>query len=162
MDVKRGDALADGVINPHDLLKYKGLRPTQRYISDELYKMYRGQGVDRRAVEMITRSMTNTARVEDPGDVSGFVRGDLVPYNSIKKLNSSVTSGKKLKAKPVLKGVNEMPLYKMEDWLARMNHNRLQSTVQEAALQGWSSYLGDKHPIPSLIEGKSFGRSKFY
>lgn len=162
-EVKRGDALAEGPINPHHLLKYKGLRSAQRYISDELYKMYKGEGIDRRAAEMVTRSMTNTATVLDPGDIPGFVRGDNVHYNSVKSMNKTLPAGaKKMKVSPILKGVNTAPHEKSEDWLARLNHNRLESTIVDAAKEGWKSYLSGRNPIPAAIQGIGFGKGKYY
>lgn len=161
--VRRGDPISEGPINPHELLPLAGLSQVQRYLSNSIYDAYRSEGVDRRAVETVVRSLTNTATVEDPGDIPGFTRGDTVPVSVAKTLNSRLGRERKpMKIEPLLRGVEIMPLEKTEDWMARMNHNRLRNTVIEAAQQGWKSAIHGVHPIPAAAYGAEFGKGKFY
>jgi DNA-directed RNA polymerase beta subunit/DNA-directed RNA polymerase beta' subunit len=96
-EVKKGDAISDGLIHPDDLLKHKGMLEAQQYIVDQLQDAYKGQGVAlrRRAIETVVRSVTNTTRVTDPGD-SGFLPGDVAPWTVVQDYNH-----KSLGQKPV-------------------------------------------------------------
>jgi DNA-directed RNA polymerase beta subunit len=163
MQVKAGDPLAKGPVNPHELLELTNVDRVQRYLSDELYDVYKDQGIDRRAVETVVRGITNTGRVDDPGDIPGYRRGDTVPLSSADNLNRMLPKGsKKLKADPLLRGVNILPLEKSEDWIARLNHQRLSDTIVEAAQQGWKSSIHGVNPIPALMYGAEFGKGPFY
>jgi len=163
MQVKRGDPLSEGPVNPHELLELTDMPRVQRYLSDELYGMYKSEGIDRRAAETVVRGITNTGQVEEPGDIPGFTRGDMVPISSVDNMNRMLPSGsKKMKIQPFLRGVNIMPLEKSEDWIARLNHRRLSDTIVEAAQQGWKSQIHGVNPIPALAYGAEFGKGKFY
>lgn len=152
--VSKGDALADGPINPHELLQLKGIEPVQRYLTDELYKIFEPHGIDKRHVETVVGAMTNTAIVEDPGDVPGFVRGDPIRLTTALWHNKRLPPGaKKMKVRPTLRGVEMAPFDLTQDWLALLNHQRLSDTLVEAAQQGWTSNLAGAHPIPPLVTG---------
>ncbi len=77
--VEAGDALTEGSINPHDILKIKGVRAVQDYMLQEVQRVYRLQGVEinDKHIEMIVRQMLKKVRVEDNGD-SDFLPGTLV------------------------------------------------------------------------------------
>ena len=77
--VEAGDALTEGSINPHDILKIKGVRAVQDYLLQEVQRVYRLQGVEinDKHIEMIVRQMLKKIRVEDNGD-SDFLPGTLV------------------------------------------------------------------------------------
>ena len=156
MRVQKGDQLAPGVINPHELLELKGVEPVQRYLTDELYKIYEPHGIDKRHVEVVVGAITNIGKVEDPGDVPGFVRGDPIKLSTAAYLNKKV-DGKKMKVQPHLKGVVVAPFDLTQDWMALLNHQRLQDTISEGAAQGWVSDLSGSHPIPSLVLGQNIG-----
>ena len=68
--VEAGDELTEGSVNPHDILKIKGVRAVQDYILREVQRVYRLQGVDinDKHVEVIVRQMLKKVRIETPGD----------------------------------------------------------------------------------------------
>ncbi len=70
ISVTPGDALMDGVNNPHDLLAIKGEKELARYLVDEVQEVYRLQGVkiNDKHMEVIVRQMLRRVRVTDPGD----------------------------------------------------------------------------------------------
>ncbi len=87
--LEAGDELTEGSINPHDILRIKGLRATQDYMLQEVQRVYRLQGVDinDKHIEVIVRQMLRKVRVDDPGD-SGFLPGtnvDVLEYEDINK-----------------------------------------------------------------------------
>ena len=83
--VEAGDELTEGSINPHDILKIKGVKGVQAYLLQEVQKVYRLQGVDinDRHIEVIIRQMLRKVRVEDAGDT------DPLPGSLVDILNST-------------------------------------------------------------------------
>jgi len=160
MDVKKGVAISRGPINPHEMLPLTGVEPVQGYLSNELHNVYGPHGIRRRNTEVVVKSLTNLTKVDDPGDFGPYVRGDFAPQTEIANLNRHNKGAKPIKHTPVLKGVNMLPLDMQEDWIARMNHQRLSQTVVEAAQQGWTSKLHGKHPIPPVVYGAELGKAK--
>ena len=77
--VEAGDRLTGGSLNLHDLMRLKGIEATQRYIINEVLRIYAAQGQDvaDKHLEIIVRQMFSRVQVEDPGD-SSFVTGDIV------------------------------------------------------------------------------------
>ena len=77
--LEAGDVLTEGSVNPHDILKIKGIRAVQDYLLREVQRVYRLQGVEinDKHVEVIVRQMMKNVRVENNGD-SDFLPGTLV------------------------------------------------------------------------------------
>jgi DNA-directed RNA polymerase subunit beta' len=86
--VKKGDAISEGLISPHDLVRLKGMMPAQNYIVDELQKAYHEQGVPlkKNVFETVVRSVGNSTRIVHPGD-SSYLRGEIAPYTKVKYFN---------------------------------------------------------------------------
>ena len=77
--MRAGDRLTEGPINPHDILKIKGIEEVQEYLVNEIQEVYRLQGVriDDKHIEVIVRQMLQKVRIEDPGDTT-FLEGEHV------------------------------------------------------------------------------------
>jgi DNA-directed RNA polymerase subunit beta' len=77
--IRAGERLSDGAIDPHDILRIKGVGAVQEYLVNEIQEVYRMQGVkiNDKHIEVIVRQMLNKVRVEDPGDTR-FLEGDYV------------------------------------------------------------------------------------
>ncbi len=77
--VRAGDRLSDGAIDPHDVLRIKGVGAVQEYLVNEIQEVYRIQGVkiNDKHIEIIVRQMMQKVRVADPGDTK-FLEGDFV------------------------------------------------------------------------------------
>ncbi len=69
-DIEAGDLLTDGSVNPHDIMRIKGVRGVQKYIIKEVLKVYKNNGVEinDKHIEIITRQMMRKVRIDDPGD----------------------------------------------------------------------------------------------
>lgn len=157
--VKKGAAISRGPVNPHEMLPLTGVEPVQGYLSGELHKIYGPHGIRRRNTEMVVKSLTNLTKIEDPGDHKSVLRGDYAPTSKVANLNRAAPKGvRPIRHRPILKGVDMLPLDMQEDWVARMNHERIKSTVVEAAQQGWTSKLHGRHPIPPVVYGSEFGK----
>ena len=79
--IEDGDALTEGSVNPHDILRIKGIRGVQDYMIQEVQRVYRLQGVDinDKHIEVIVRQMLKRVRVEDAGDTD-FMPGNFVDW----------------------------------------------------------------------------------
>jgi hypothetical protein len=85
--VKRGDQLDDGIPSPHDMLKYRGMRDTQKFLVNRIDTLT-DQKLDKRDIETIVRGITNTTRVMHPGS-SNYITGDLAPLSTIEWYNNN-------------------------------------------------------------------------
>lgn len=157
---KKGDPLTRGPINPRELLPLTNMNKVQGYLASELHGLYAPEGIRRRNSEVLVRSLSNVTKVEDSGDSSSWIRGDYAPTSAVNEWNKKNAKRgiKPVKHTPILRGVKTIPEDVQTDWLARLNHENIRSTLVEAAQQGWSSNLHGNHPIPPMIVGKEFGK----
>ena len=93
--VEAGDRLTIGSLNLHDLMRLKGTEATQRYIINEVLRIYAAQGQDvaDKHLEIIVRQMFSRVQVEDPGD-STFVTGDIVSKAAVVEANAELAAVK--------------------------------------------------------------------
>jgi hypothetical protein len=89
-EVNQGDPLTDGPIKPQELLKLKGIGSTQKYLVDSMKDTFKGMGKDmnRKLLETVVRSTTNSTVIEDPGDHPYYVPGDVAPLTEIQNWNT--------------------------------------------------------------------------
>jgi DNA-directed RNA polymerase subunit beta' len=145
-------------INPHDLYRATGnIDAVQNQITGEMDRIYEGS-VRRRMLETLVKAMSNLTKIEDPGDHQHLLRGEFHPTSVVKRLNETELKGKMpILHKPVLQGVDVLPLSLQEDWMAKMQHNHLKNTLYEAAAQGLASNIHGASPIPGVAYGAEFG-----
>ncbi len=166
MKVEKGQILSDPrrtLVNPHDLYKAtNSIESVQNYLADEVYGLYKDEGVKRQHVETVVKAMSNLTKIDAPGDYEGVLRGEFHPTSKIHAINRTlVREGKTpIEHTPVLKGVEMMPLSLQEDWLAKLQHIRLKSTILDAAATGGRSNLHGPHPVPGIAYGAEFGLNK--
>lgn len=147
--INKGDQLSNGLINPHHLLQLKNMDSVRDYLTEELYKVYKNVGgTRRRNVEVVVKNLTNLTEVAD-GGASEHIPGDIVPLNKVQTFNSQVKNPlDKILHKPILKGVKEAALLKSEDYIDRMNFQRIQHTLIEGAGKGWkTTSRGSSSPL---------------
>jgi DNA-directed RNA polymerase subunit beta' len=164
-DVGKGDPLTSGVVHPLEVLKHKGTYAAQESLADQLYDLYKdARGTKKKHFELIVRGMTKNTQVLDPKD-SDWLPGQVTELTKIKKHNREVGKEQRVKHLPIMRGIGTSPLLS-EDWVARLNSERLRSTIVGAATQGWESQPHSTHPIPALTflneeelsEDTGFGR----
>jgi len=160
-DIRKGAPISRGPVNPHEMLPLTGVEPVQGYLAGELHGIYGPHGIRRRNTEVVVKALTNLTKIEDVGDNDSFIRGDFAPQTYVANLNRNMPKGSKpILHSPILKGVNMLPLDMQEDWMARLNHDRLENTLVDAAQQGWTSRTRGAHPIPAVVHGVDFGKGK--
>ena len=91
--LEAGDELTEGSVNPHDLLKIKGIRAVQDYMLREVQRVYRLQGVDiaDKHIEVLVRQMLKKVRIENNGDTE-FLPGTLVDVLDFEEMNAKLTA----------------------------------------------------------------------
>ena len=136
--VEAGDALTEGSINPHDILKIKGVRAVQDYLLQEVQRVYRLQGVEinDKHIEMIVRQMLKKVRVEDNGD-SDFLPGTLVDILEYADENEKLVAEGKQPAdgKQVLLGITKASLA-TNSFLSAASFQETTKVLTEAAIKG--------------------------
>ncbi|MDO4261232.1 MAG: DNA-directed RNA polymerase subunit beta' [Eubacteriales bacterium] len=136
--VEAGDALTEGSINPHDILKIKGVRAVQDYLLQEVQRVYRLQGVEinDKHIEMIVRQMLKKIRIEDNGD-SEFLPGTLVDILEYEDMNEQLEAEGKAPAdgKQVLLGITKASLA-TNSFLSAASFQETTKVLTEAAIKG--------------------------
>lgn len=151
------------LVNPHRLYEAtKDISKVKEFLANEMHHLYEAEGVRKRAVEVVVRSMGNITKIEDAKDHPDLLRGQFYPRSAVLKINEDrKKAGQPLiEHRPTLMGVNLLPLAATEDWLAVLNHQKLRSTLMQNAALGAKSDLHGHHPIPGLIYGAEFGKPK--
>jgi len=162
--VKQGQSISDGAVSPQELLQLRGMRHTQDYLVDQVVKEYGGQGINikRKLVETAIRPLTNRVVVTDTGGHPTLVTGDNTTSGMVEDWNEKqLNPNKQIKFDPMLRGINTRPLVG-QDWLSRLNFQKLQDTIQEGAGQGWKSDIASPFaPLASYAYGPTVGYEKF-
>jgi DNA-directed RNA polymerase subunit beta' len=136
--VKAGQQLTDGSINPHDILMILGKEAVERYLVDEVQKVYCSQGVhiNDRHIEVIVRQMLSKVRIDSPGD-SDIVPRELVDRFRYEEINAKVLAegGEPATAHAVLMGITRASL-STDSWLAAASFQETTRVLTEAAVSG--------------------------
>ena len=136
--VEFGDAITEGPLNPHDILKTKGLQEVQRYLLQEVQKVYRSQGVDisDKHIEIIVRQMLKKVKIEDAGDTS-VLPGAFVDIATFEDENYLAIKENKLPAvcSPMLLGITKASL-NTESFLSAASFQETTKVLTEAAIKG--------------------------
>jgi DNA-directed RNA polymerase subunit beta' len=136
--VRAGDKLCDGRINPHDILKIKGINAVQEYLLNEIQEVYRLQGVkiNDKHIEVIVRQMLQKVRIEDPGDTN-FLEGDMVEKSKVRDENDRVETegGTPATYQPLLLGITKASL-STESFISAASFQETTRVLTEAAIQG--------------------------
>ncbi|MHB0884657.1 MAG: DNA-directed RNA polymerase subunit beta' [Bacillota bacterium] len=152
--IRAGDELSEGSINPHDLLKVKGLRGVQLYLLHEVQKVYRLQGVDinDKHIEVIIRQMLRKVKVEDPGDTD-LLPGGLIDVFDFEDENerSINEGGQPSVAKPILLGITKASLA-TDSFLSAASFQETTRVLTEAATKG------KRDPLLGLKENVIIGK----
>jgi len=136
--VRAGEPLMDGAVNPHNILDILGPRELQRYLVDEVQKVYRLQGVsiNDKHIEVIVRQMMKKVRIEDPADTT-FLVGEQVDRLIFQEENAKVKAqgGKPAQGKPLLLGITKASLT-TDSFVSSASFQETTRVLTEAALNG--------------------------
>lgn len=136
--IEAGDELTEGSVNPHDILKIKGVRAVQDYMLQEVQRVYRLQGVEinDKHIEVIVRQMLKKVRVENNGD-SDLLPGTMVDTLEFEDINEKlIEEGKDpAEGKQVLLGITKASLA-TNSFLSAASFQETTKVLTEAAIKG--------------------------
>jgi DNA-directed RNA polymerase subunit beta' len=141
--IEAGAPIVSGPKDPKQLLEIKGIRETQRYLVEEVQKVYRDQGVSihDKHIELIVRQMLRRVLVAEPGD-SPFLPGERVDAQRFAEVNRELfAEGKRpAEGRPELMGITKASLA-TESWLSAASFQETTRVLTEAAIEGRSDHL---------------------
>lgn len=136
--VEAGTQISEGSLNPHEVLRIRGVESVQRYMVEEVQRVYRSQGVDinDKHIEVISRQMLRKVRIEESGDTE-LLMGSLVDIGVFKDENEKALKAKKrpATARTVLLGVTKASLA-TESFLSAASFQETTRVLTEAAING--------------------------
>jgi DNA-directed RNA polymerase subunit beta' len=142
-EIRAGDPITDGPINPQEYLETRGKDAVQRYLVKEVQKVYRSQGVtiNDKHIEIIVRQMLRKVRIDQPGDVD-LLPTELVDRLEFEEANNRVLAegGEPATAQTVLLGVTKASL-NTSSFLAAASFQETTRVLTEAAINGAKDHL---------------------
>ena len=137
-EIKAGDPITEGSINPNEILAIKGPEGVYKYLTSEVQKVYRNQGVDinDKHIEVIGRQMLKKVKVEDNGDTSMFA-GSLVDVNDFNEENEKMIAEglRPATGTRTLLGITKASLA-TESFLSAASFQETTRVLTEAAIKG--------------------------
>jgi len=136
--IEAGDEIIEGSVNPHDILRIKGVNGVKNYLSSEVQKVYRLQGVDinDKHLEVVVRQMTRKVKVEESGDTE-LLPGNLVDIFAFEDANTKIESegGVPAEGKISLLGITKAALA-TESFLSAASFQETTRVLTDAAIKG--------------------------
>jgi DNA-directed RNA polymerase subunit beta' len=136
--VERGEVIADGEPNPHDILRLQGIEALANYLVREIQDVYRLQGVkiNDKHIEVIIRQMLRKTEVQDAGDTA-LLRGEQLDRARALEINDRAKSANKTAARlqPVLLGITKASLA-TESFISAASFQETTRVLTEAAVRG--------------------------
>ncbi len=153
-EIKAGDPLTEGSLNPHDVLAILGATAVQNYFIQEVQRVYRLQGVDinDKHIEVIVRQMMHKVKIENAGD-TGLLTGSLVNIYELEEINNKVIAEGKEPAEfsIQLMGITKAALA-TESFLSAASFQETTRVLTDAAIKG------KKDPLIGLKENVIIGK----
>jgi DNA-directed RNA polymerase subunit beta' len=141
--VRAGEALMDGPLNPHDILRVLGMNRLQEYLTNEIQEVYRLQGVNinDKHIEVIVRQMLRWVKISDVGDTD-FLLDEQVDRFRFTDENARVigTDGQPASAEPLLLGITKASL-STDSFISAASFQETTRVLTEAAISGRVDYL---------------------
>lgn len=136
--VQKGEIIVDGPVDPHDILRLRGVEALARYITDEVQDVYRLQGVkiNDKHIEVIVRQMLRRVTVTDPG-ATGLIPGEQVERSEVLQINDDMAAAGKEPAiyDPILLGITKASL-STDSFISAASFQETTRVLTEAAIMG--------------------------
>ena len=140
--IEKGETIADGALNPHDILRLRGVEALCEYLGNEVQDVYRLQGVriNDKHIEVIMRQMLSKVMVTSPGDTD-YVKEDLIDRGQLLEANDKLEDGKTpAEYENVLLGITKASLV-TDSFIAAASFQETTRVLTEAAVRGMSDDL---------------------
>ena len=138
MELRLGDKITEGSINPHDILRVCGLQATQRYLVYEVQKVYKSQGVEinDKHIEVMVCQMLHKVKIEEAG-TTDFLPGEYIEINAFEAANTKAIEedGEPAVAKPILLGITKASLA-TDSFLSAASFQETTRVLTDAAIKG--------------------------
>ncbi|HRF88457.1 MAG TPA: DNA-directed RNA polymerase subunit beta', partial [Pseudomonadales bacterium] len=152
--VERGEVVAEGPPNPHDILRLKGIEELARYVVNEVQEVYRLQGVkiNDKHIEVIVRQMLRKVEIQEMGD-SSYVKGEQAEFSGIQEINEQLVAAGKISAQyeRTLLGITKASLA-TDSFVSAASFQETTRVLTEAAV------TGKYDPLRGLKENVVVGR----
>jgi DNA-directed RNA polymerase subunit beta' len=136
--INAGDEITEGSINPHDILRIKGVNAVKNYLLSEVQKVYRLQGVDinDKHLEVVVRQMTRKVKIEDSGDTE-LLPGTMIDIFDFNEANESIEAkgGETAKGRIALLGITKASLA-TDSFLSAASFQETTRVLTDAAIKG--------------------------
>jgi len=136
--VEQGEIIADGELNPHDILRLLGVQELAAYLVKEIQDVYRVQGVkiNDKHIEVIIRQMLRKVEILDPGDTT-FIKGEQVERTRVLEENDRAQTEDRVPARwqPMLLGITKASLA-TESFISAASFQETTRVLTEAAVRG--------------------------
>ena len=148
-EVKHGQPITDGALNPHDVLRISGLEAVQDYLTQGVLAVYRQQGVDinEKHIEVIIRQMMRKVKIDDPGDtelLTGTVVEKFEWEDQNERIRERIEAGeedlKEAAATLILMGITKASLA-TDSWMSAASFQETTKVLTEAAIKGKIDHL---------------------
>jgi DNA-directed RNA polymerase subunit beta' len=160
LQVKKGDVvnvaqpISSGIVDPREVLQTTGdLKAAQHAMVDGISSLFNKFGINKKHYEVVVRSITNLARVDDSG-TSPFMRDEYIPYYAAQAWNAENDGS--LKVTPILKGVATLPQVR-DQWLPSLGYRNIRQLLTEAAATGRPSNIHGLNPRGAMFFPTEFG-----
>jgi DNA-directed RNA polymerase subunit beta' len=141
--LRAGDALIDGPVDPHDILRVKGEAELQRYLVDEIQEVYRLQGVtiNDKHIEVIVRQMMRWVKIEEVGD-TGFIIDEQVDKFRFQEENERImnSGGGPARGRPLLLGITKASLA-TDSFISAASFQETTRVLTEASISGRVDFM---------------------
>ena len=141
-ELEAGDRITEGSLNPHDIIRIKGEEAVQNYLTEEVQKVYRTQGVhiNDKHIEIVAKQMLRKIKVKDAGDTD-LIAGSVIDINEFKKANRKLEEGqKKATGTRELLGITKVALL-TESFLSAASFQETARVLTDAAIKGKTDKL---------------------
>ena len=141
--IRRGEALMDGPMDPHDILQISGEKALASYLVDEVQEVYRLQGVhiNDKHIELIVRQMLRKVEIADPGDTH-YIAKEQVDRFELEEVNNKIMGegGRPAEFKPLLLGITKTSL-NTKSWISAASFQETTRILTDAAVQSREDHL---------------------
>ncbi len=141
-EVRAGQSITDGSVNPHELLESSGIKAVRKYLVDEVQRVYRSQGVEiaDKHVEVIVRQMSKKVRIDEGGDTKLLI-GELIDEKDLNEVNKKIEKGQEPAiGHPILLGITKASL-NTESFISAASFQETTRVLTEAAVEGKKDFL---------------------
>ncbi|RJQ29345.1 DNA-directed RNA polymerase subunit beta' [Candidatus Parcubacteria bacterium] len=142
--VERGDQLSEGNIDLRELLEVKGVREVERYVVNEVQRIYLSEGasINNKHIEVIVRQMFSRVKIKDSGDAPDFVVGEIVEKSKFLEVNRELKRHGRVpaRAEQLLLGITQVAL-STESFLSAASFQDTARVLVRAAIEGRTDHL---------------------